>query len=1179
MKIKRLDLKAYGHFTNASLDFTSETPGLHIIYGPNEAGKSTALRALRRLFYGIPTQTNDNFLHDYNKLLIGGCLENSDGKELTFWRRKKTIGDLLDADMNILGQGILAEFLHSIEKPLFKTLFGIDHETLVSGGRDLLEQKGDVGQALFSAGAGLSSLHGVIEALEKEHGELFKAGGRKPELNQAIKTYQNLKKEIRDLSLSSNAWKEQKDAFDSASGALEEAEQKNRSVRSEMERLRRLQRAMPHLAKRVALLERITALGALGHLPVDFATRVKGAFDRQKEASKKWKDASSRQSQLGEKISGCSVRRDLLDQSETIDALHQDLGVQRQAQKDRPGLHTDLVRCRAEAEALLNQVAPALDISQTDEIKSLLARRQTVLTLSNQFAGLELKVSQAEQQAETSKKALEGIQDELEDLPIVADLGELSAAVTAAQKAGDLDGTLRKLDHEARSLLQGSESELKRIGLLTGEPEDLLTLPLPSTETIGQFVESYREGKEGKRINQERQQTVQEELDRVRRDLRVMERAGAVATEDDLIKARKHRDRGWQLVRRVWLDQEELPEEIHAYSETKNLPDAFEAEMRTADEVSDHLRSASERVHQYASLLAEAEKLQDQSKRLDEEETEITARQTQLDLEWQEVWEACGLQPRSPREMRAWMEQFQGVLRGAQEARQKGMEKQPLLAQRHSLRSGLVAALHTLSWKGDLPGDELMPILSYAEQVLTELKGVRDQRTALQKDQKRLSGEAKRAETTLSDSKVEMVAWKGQWSSALSGFGLPEDTEPEAAAEALEKLRICLAKSGDANVYEQRLNEIDDHAEKFETSVKALVRSIAPELDGLPPDQAVVKLQVFLKEAETGKLLQERLAVDLEEIEEEIRKANVELEGAEKELSALRELARCDTDEVLSEFEVRFTSCLEMRKELEQVEETLVGIAEGITLDELEKQRQAIDPNELPGQIDSLSREIKDDWDPLIKELSEKKGEARNELQRMDGSGKAAAKEDEAQAALAKVRRLADRYVRVRWAALLLKREIDRYRQEHQDPILKIASRYFSDLTLGAFPGLRSDVNDNGQPILVGVCPDASTKTVDEMSSGTRDQLYLALRLATLEWRLEKHEPMPFIADDILVNFDDRRSEATLKALAALAEKNQVILFTHHQQIVQTVESLGMKGHVYVHPLASSAIYPGAQPQ
>jgi len=190
-------------------------------------------------------------------------------------------------------------------------------------------------------------------------------------------------------------------------------------------------------------------------------------------------------------------------------------------------------------------------------------------------------------------------------------------------------------------------------------------------------------------------------------------------------------------------------------------------------------------------------------------------------------------------------------------------------------------------------------------------------------------------------------------------------------------------------------------------------------------------------------------------------------------------------------------------------------------------------------------------------------------LQQMDGSGKAAEKEEEAQQALTKVRRLADNYVRLRIAALVLKREVDRYRQENQDPILKIAARYFSELTLGAFSGLRADIDDSGKPILVGVCPDESVKTVEEMSSGTRDQLYLALRLATLEWRLEKHEPMPFIADDILVNFDDARAGATLKALASLAEKNQVILFSHHKQIIESAKALKLNNLVFIHPLSN----------
>ena len=49
MKLLRLDLLTYGPFTDQSLSLDAGDCGLHVIFGPNEAGKSSALRALRCL--------------------------------------------------------------------------------------------------------------------------------------------------------------------------------------------------------------------------------------------------------------------------------------------------------------------------------------------------------------------------------------------------------------------------------------------------------------------------------------------------------------------------------------------------------------------------------------------------------------------------------------------------------------------------------------------------------------------------------------------------------------------------------------------------------------------------------------------------------------------------------------------------------------------------------------------------------------------------------------------------------------------------------------------------------------------------------------------------------------------------------------------------------------------------
>jgi uncharacterized protein YhaN len=74
------------------------------------------------------------------------------------------------------------------------------------------------------------------------------------------------------------------------------------------------------------------------------------------------------------------------------------------------------------------------------------------------------------------------------------------------------------------------------------------------------------------------------------------------------------------------------------------------------------------------------------------------------------------------------------------------------------------------------------------------------------------------------------------------------------------------------------------------------------------------------------------------------------------------------------------------------------------------------------------------------------------------------------------------------------------------------------------------------------------------MSDGTCDQLYLALRLASLEAWLDHHEPLPFIVDDVLLTFDDERAAAALGVLADLSARTQVIFFTHHQHLIEIAQ-------------------------
>ncbi len=89
------------------------------------------------------------------------------------------------------------------------------------------------------------------------------------------------------------------------------------------------------------------------------------------------------------------------------------------------------------------------------------------------------------------------------------------------------------------------------------------------------------------------------------------------------------------------------------------------------------------------------------------------------------------------------------------------------------------------------------------------------------------------------------------------------------------------------------------------------------------------------------------------------------------------------------------------------------------------------------------------------------------------------------------------------------------------------------------------------------------------MSEGTADQLYLALRLASLSVHLDDpdHEPAPLVADDILINFDDGRALAALAALADLSRRTQVLFFTHHDHLAEIARAHLPADLVFVHRL------------
>ena len=658
-------------------------------------------------------------------------------------------------------------------------------------------------------------------------------------------------------------------------------------------------------------------------------------------------------------------------------------------------------------------------------------------------------------------------------------------------------------------------------------------------------------------------------------DIREIEYSGEVPTETELEQIRKRRDAQWQLLRRHWLEGENITFESRSFTKNNDLPDVYESHVNMADRLSDRLRREADRVHKFAALKADQLANQETTTTVHENLEKLNAESAAISRKWNLLWQPCSIELLPPKEMLDWSAKFEKIRFGAMELNKIEGEINTQKTQRENLRNGLLTASKNFENIKTFLDETLEPVLIFCETLLENLDQNKKDRQKLLDKQNDLLGDLKTAHHHEETAREELANWEKRWHESAALFikaeGNPGEAlsiiQPEEANDILESLRGSFLKLKEADELHKRIEGIDRDAGDFIKEVQDLVKKAAPDLKELQPEQAVLQLQGLLKQNLEQKTLLQKYTREIEEAEDDIGSAEEAIRTAETQMGDLKRIAGCKDSDDLEEAERIAREHLDLKTKCSETETALLNSAEGLSISQLESQAAVLNPDELPGKIDALSREIEQNLEPEIRRLSETLGEKKRELQQMDGSAKAAEAALSAQQTLAAIRRMSDHFIRLKVASSILKQEIERFRSENQDPVLKIASGYFRQLTLGSFETLRTDEDDRGQPVLVGLRNQNRMIRVEGMSSGTRDQLYLALRLASLQKRRETGETMPFIVDDILVNFDDDRSRATLEAMADLALETQIILFTHHRQIAEEAEKMADTTNLEVHHL------------
>jgi len=1158
VKILSLDLIAFGPFTGRALDLSAGRDGLHLVYGLNEAGKSSALRALRQLLHGIPERSTDAFLHPFSKMRIGGSLRSAGGEVLAVVRRKGRGGTLRAAhDKAAVEESVLERFLNGIDAALFATMFGIGYEDLVAGGREIVQGGGDLGRLIFAAGSGVADLGAVVEGLQAEADALFRPAGQKQKINEAVGRLRQLRAELKEAQLPGQEWVRHDQALNAALQAKIGVEAELAVAQRSLSRRQRIAEAHPVIAGRRKTLMTLETVAGAVLLPDGFSERRTDALTRLRVAQTERALATANLAALARAASELGDPSALLGRAEAIEGAHQDLGSQRKAAKDRIALETRRNTLRTEARQTLRHLQEGLALEDAERLRIRKPEAVRIQALGAEYERIATRIDGTREKILEQERTLAAVAARLEALPRPRPIDDLKRRLADAGEALPLEKQLASLRAQAAELRHACTQSQARLGLRTTPLEEVGRLPAPSVETVRLFEERC-DGLD-RRITTlaEEVRKTEAELFEVDRRLDEARLEREVPTEDDLALARETRDRGWRLIRRKLLGEAAGEGEVRAFlasaSGSASLPDVFEADLRRADETADRLRREADRVAVKARLLADRGASRERLAKLGADLAKAQGEKKVAEAEWARVWQPLSIAPRSPREMRQWLADFKILVEKASDARTREAEAAGVQRTVEGLRASMGLCLQALSEPVEA-AESLSDLVHQAHTLVEKEDRAGRQAEELSRERVRLADELESGRSHLKSLEEDHRRWQRQWEQAVKPLGLGAESRPAEANAVMEELKSFFDRMREAEVLQQRIEGIDRDAEAFRGNVAALVGAVAQDLAGRSAEEAAGELHRRLTAGREAQSKRQALRKQSDQEQARLRKADGAVAEIESLLTSMCVEAGCRSVDELPEAERRSSLRRQIEAQLGQDEARLVQLGGGSALEDFIKEAAASDPDGIAGDIGRLKEEITR-LTAEKSELDQRIGAERTELGRMDGGNRAARIAEDMQAVIGGLERDVEHYARVKIAGRVLSLAMERFREKSQGPILKKASELFRRLTCGSFEGLRADYDSDGSPVLAGVRSGGKESVpVEGMSDGTADQLYLALRLAGLENYIEANEPMPFIVDDILIKFDNDRAAAALQVLAELSQKTQVIFFTHHRHLLELAE-------------------------
>ncbi|MCB1823419.1 MAG: AAA family ATPase [Candidatus Competibacteraceae bacterium] len=1162
MKIEHLYLKAFGAFSERRLDFTGG-PDFHVIYGPNEAGKSTTLDALIGLLFGIEERTPYNFIHANPHLRIGAALATADAGRLAVMRRKGRKQTLFALDEGSgeewtdqpLAEDVLTRLLGGLDEALYRALFGLNLDGLTRGGKELLDGKGEVGHSLFAAAAGLADLRQLSNRLETEASKLFRPRASTSEIQVALKDLEEQRKRAREATVRTSAWEQ-------AERTKRQAEKHHADLRAELHRWReeqrRLSRIVSHLpltAERAAKLQEMAALAMIPLLPpeagqqrIEAEERLRTAIDTQREAQAVLDEGCRQREQW-------VVREALLNQADAIERLHHVADDYRGALERLPRIEADLAATGQTLVEQLAEIDPALvvDLASAKLAKRIRAlapsptMRARVQALLEEHGNRSVQDEQlAERERELSER-LQRFQEELKTQPASMPFADLEQEREQVTASGDLTGQHAQLTREIAEL----ETALVReaASMWDGSFDELIVLRVPPLATVTEMSEHLRRWAEHEGLLKDRDETLRHDLQDRERELRALAATGELVTHDQVRQARQVRDDRWREVRRSWVERMVDPNSL-TMEQTPgvSLADAFEQTLREADRLADLLHADAERATHVANLRQRIAEMRRARSKLAEEFAEWAAERDRLDSRWKAVATALRQPDLSPGAAAEWLQKRTALV-------ERFTRLEALRRQRREIGTALVAVRQNLERAlraCDLPGlseDETLSAALVRAKAAIE-RGRQDAMARVALSDKIRQCEAERYEVTGKRAKLaeDQAIWREQWNATLSELRLPPQSLPAEARVRLDQWDRIAQTLGALETLMGEVRREREMRSRFESALTELACAVSEPVAGRAADQVAGVLYQALGEARDADQRRKRIDDAMTRERQRFEQAKIAAANQNNRLAELARRAGAEVPDDLAAIEEQAARKRHLSERIAEIEEQLVrdaGCALGEVLAEVEQENL----DAARARLDALESSIRE-RETEVESAHAAYLEARRAFDAIDGGDVAACALQETEGISARIVKQSRAYARARLAGAVVSRVVQAYLERHQGPVLRRASEIFARITLGSFSSLEMDYQDDRQ-ILVGQRPDKVKVGMDGLSQGTRDQLFLALRIAAIEEHLREREAVPIAIDDLLVQFDDDRAVATLGVLAELARRAQVLFFTHHGHLCE----------------------------